>query len=320
MNNLKFAVREAKTAVEYLKAHPEVTDILITGGDPLIMPAKILEKYVDEFLNAYLPHIRTIRFGSRTLTYWPYRFLSDKDSEDLLGLFKKIKFAGKHVAFMASFVHPNELKTDEARLAIERILETGAQIRTQAPILRQVNDDWRTWEGLWRDQVNLGCVPYYMFVARDTGPRDYFALPLIESWRIFKQAYQSVSGICRTVRGPSMSADPGKLQILGSAVIRGENVLVMQFLQARNPEWVMRPFFAAFDEKAIWLDELKPAFGEDRFFYESEGSRHKGKNQYEYGDSKMRRTRVINAGVIHALNIGETMNRYDDLSYICLSD
>ena len=44
----------------------------------------------------------------------------------------------------------------------------------------------------------------------------------------------------------------------------------MRFLQGRNPDWVARPFFAEFDEKAIWLDELKPAFGEDKFFFEEE--------------------------------------------------
>ena len=271
MKSIKFAADETKTAVEYLKRHPEVTDILITGGDPLVMSAGVLEKYIDAFLNAYLPHVRTLRIGSRVLSYWPYRFLSDNDSEDLLKLFKKIRRAGKNLALMASFIHPNELKTDEARFAIERILETGALIRTQAPVLRRVNDDRKAWEELWREQVHLGCVPYYMFVPRDTGPQDYFGLPLIKSWQIFKEAYQSVAGTCRTVRGPSMSTDPGKVQILGPATMKGEKVLVLQFLQARNPDWVMRPFFAAFDEKAIWLDELKPAFGEERFFFESTG-------------------------------------------------
>lgn len=113
-----------------------------------------------------------------------------------------------------------------------------------------------------------------MFVPRDTGAQHYFAIPLVETWRIFKEAYQSVSGICRTVRGPSMSADPGKVQILGPATINGEKVLTLQYLQARDPAWVMRPFFAEYDEKAIWLDDLKPAFGEERFFFEKARQPH----------------------------------------------
>jgi L-lysine 2,3-aminomutase len=256
--------------VNYLKKHPEVTDVLITGGDAFTMSAAILEKIVDALLSEYLPSIRTIRFGSRVLSYWPYRFLSDKDSQDVLELFKKIRKAGIHVAFMAAFLHPNELKTNAVKLAIEKILETGAQIRTQAPILKNVNNCAEKWAELWKEQVNLGCVPYYMFIPRNTGAQHYFAVPLVEAWKTYQSAYQNISGICRTVRGPIMSTDPGKVQILGPTVIQSEKLITMQFLQARDPDWVLLPFFADYTEKAIWLDELKPAFGEDRFFFEGQ--------------------------------------------------
>jgi L-lysine 2,3-aminomutase len=264
----KFAAKDTRAMVNYLKERPEVTDILITGGDAFTMSAVLLEKLVRALMDEYLPNIRTIRFGSRVLSNWPYRFITDRDSADIIGLFKKIKRAGLHVAFMAAFLHPNELRTNAVKLAIERILETGAQIRTQAPILDHINSSSVTWAGLWKEQVNLGCVPYYMFVPRDTGAQHYFAVPLIESWKIFQGAYKNISGICRTVRGPVMSTDPGKVQILGPTIVRGKKVIALQFLQARNPDWVLRPFFAVHNENAIWFDELKPAFGEDRFFFE----------------------------------------------------
>jgi hypothetical protein len=79
-----------------------------------------------------------------------------------------------------------------------------------------------------------------------------------------------VSGLSRTVRGPSMSAFPGKVVIDGVVTINGEKLFALQFLQARNPEWVRRPFFARYDATATWLDHLKPAFGCDRFFFETE--------------------------------------------------
>ncbi len=268
MKNMKIAVSRASEVIGYLKDHPEISDMLITGGDPLTMSAKILERHVDAFLDAHLSHIRTLRIGSKVLSYWPYRFLSDKDSGDLLKLFRKIVSAGKHLAFMASFTHPNELKTNAVRLAIEKIRETGAQIRTQAPILHHINDHSQVWFELWREQVTLGCVPYYMFVPRDTGAQKYFALPLLNIWKIFKGAYQNVSGLCRTIRGPIMSTDPGKVQISGQTTIRGEKVFALQFLQARDPDWVLRPFFAEYSESAIWLDDLRPAFGEQKFFFE----------------------------------------------------
>jgi hypothetical protein len=80
-----------------------------------------------------------------------------------------------------------------------------------------------------------------------------------------------VSGLSRTVRGPSMSAFPGKVVIDGVVTINGEKLFALQFLQARNPEWVRRPFFAKYDPEATWLDHLKPAFGRDKFFFEQEG-------------------------------------------------
>ena len=67
-----------------------------------------------------------------------------------------------------------------------------------------------------------------------------------------------------------MSAGPGKVEIQGTAEIAGEKVFVLRFIQARNPEWVQRPFFAQFDSKATWLDGLKPAFQQEKFFFENE--------------------------------------------------
>ncbi len=66
-----------------------------------------------------------------------------------------------------------------------------------------------------------------------------------------------------------MSAFPGKVEIQGVAEIRGESVFALRFIQARNPEWVQRLFFAKFDPAATWLDQLQPAFGEERFFFEN---------------------------------------------------
>jgi KamA family protein len=270
MDEFKFAMKETELLVEYLKHHPEVTGVLFTGGDPLIMNTKALAGYIEPLLNADLPNLMTIRIGTKSLGYWPYRFLSDTDSEDLLRLFEKVQKAGKHLAIMAHFNHPAELSTEAVKLAIEKIRNTGAVIRTQSPIMRHINDTPEAWATMWKMQVNLGCIPYYMFIARDTGAQHYFAVPLVKTWEIFRKAYSQVSGICRTVRGPSMSCTPGKVQIAGVANIGQMKVLVMRMMQGRNPDWVDVPFFAEYNENAIWLDELRPAFGERKFFFEEE--------------------------------------------------
>ena len=115
-----------------------------------------------------------------------------------------------------------------------------------------------------------------MFVVRDTGAQHYFGIPLVRAHEIFKDAVKNVSGLARTVRGPSMSATPGKVQIDGVSEVNGKKVMVLRMLQGRNPEWVNKPFFAEYDDGAIWLDDLKPAF-EPKFFFEDELTKMKSK-------------------------------------------
>lgn len=270
MDELKFASKQAEILSEYISQNQEVTDVLFTGGDPLIMKTKILETYIRPLLESNLKHLRHIRIGTKALAYWPFRFLADDDADDLLRLFSDVKKAGKHLAFMAHFNHPVELKPPAVKQAIDRILKTGAVIRTQSPVLKHINDSPKLWAEMWQRQVALGCIPYYMFVARNTGADHYFSIPLVDVWKLFREAYQSVSGICRSVRGPSMSCLPGKMQILGVNEIGDETVFTMRFIQGRGSDWVAKSFFTRFDENATWYTDLKPAFGGDKFFFTDE--------------------------------------------------
>ena len=106
-----------------------------------------------------------------------------------------------------------------------------------------------------------------MFVERDTGARQYFEVPLVKAWEIFQSAYQQVCGLARTVRGPSMSAFPGKIRIAGVSEIAGEKVFVLEYLQARDPDLVLRPFFARFDPNAKWYTDLEPAFPSEQPYF-----------------------------------------------------
>ncbi len=273
MDDMKFGMKQTKLLINYLKQNKDITDILITGGDPLVMKASILAHYIDAIIAADLPQIKTIRIGTKSLSFWPYRFLTDPDSEEILDIFKRVTDAGIHLAIMSHFNHPQELNTDAVVKAVDKIKQTGAQIRTQSPLLHHINDDPAIWSEMWRKQVNLGMIPYYMFIARDTGAHSYFGVNLQNAFNIFQNAYQNVSGICRTVRGPSMSSSPGKIQITGVASIKGEKVYVLNFIQGRVPEWVGQPFFAKYNPDAQWIDDLEPAFGEKEFFYEKEYQR-----------------------------------------------
>ena len=269
MDEMKFAMKEGEQLVQYLKEHPEISDVLFTGGDPMIMKAKIFSTYIDPLLEADLPNLKTIRIGTKALSYWPYKFLTDDDAKQSLEIFERIANQGTHVAIMAHFNHLVELSTGSVKEAIKVVRKTGAQIRTQSPLLAHINDDAPMWAEMWRKQVQLGCIPYYMFVVRDTGAQHYFGVPLVRAYEIFREAYKKVSGLGRTVRGPSMSATPGKVLVDGTPTINGKKVISLRFIQGRIPDWVQKPFYAEYDEKAIWLDDLKPAF-EEKFFFEDE--------------------------------------------------
>jgi KamA family protein len=268
INELKFAMKETDLLLKYLIMHKEVTDILFTGGDPMVMSAPVLETYIRPLLAPEFAHLRSIRIGTKSLAYYPYRYLTDTDSDAIFYLFEQIIRSGKNLSIQAHFNHPRELSTEAVKRAIARIRSTGAQIRTQSPLLRHINDVPELWAQMWRKQVDLGCIPYYMFIARDTGAKHFFEIPLVKCWEIFRRAYRQVSGLCRTVRGPSMSDHAGKIQVLGVQEVRGKKVFVLRFIQGRNPAWVHIPFFAAYDPKATWFNQLKPAFGKEKFFFE----------------------------------------------------
>ena len=294
LEQLKFQSNESDDLVAYLKAHPEVSDVLITGGDPMIMRTRVFRRYIEPLLSPELEHIQNIRIGTKALAYWPQRFVSNEDADDLLQLFDEVEATGRHLAVMGHYSHPVELEPGISNEAVRRVRNTGAQIRMQAPLIRHVNDDPEAWAALWRTGVRLGLIPYYMFVERDTGARNYFEVPLVRAYEIFKGAYSQVSGLARSVRGPSLSAFPGKVRVLGVVTLRdmmeanvldairealgfellGERdrpLMVCDFIQARDPSWVRKPFLAEFDEGAVWFDDLRPAFGKERFFFEDPG-------------------------------------------------
>ncbi|NLT50892.1 MAG: lysine 2,3-aminomutase [Ignavibacteria bacterium] len=269
-DSLKFATDESLRFQEYLKKHKEVTDILFTGGDPMIMSAAKLEAYILPLLQPEFRHIKNIRIGTKSISYWPYKYLTDKDSDRTLSIFEKVINAGKHLTIISHLNHYAELSTTAAVLAVQKIRNTGAVIRAQSPILRHINDIPDVWSTLWQMQVKNGIIPYYMFVERETGAKKYFEMPIFRAYNIFTEAFKKVSGLSKTVRGPVMSANPGKVLIDGISEINNEKVFVLKFIQARNPDWINKPFYAKFDPKATWLLQLEPAFGKSKFFYEDE--------------------------------------------------
>lgn len=252
----KFKTKEHKDLFDYLALHKEITDVLFTGGDPMWMPNNTLIDYFNVLLKPELNHVQSVRIGTKALAYHPQRFLGE-EGDALLKFFETMISKGKNIALMAHVSHWKELETKLVQQAIGRLLNVGVQIRTQAPLIKRINDSAEVWRDMWKIQVRLGMIPYYMFIERDTGAQHYFSVPLARAYQIFTEAYSKVSGLAKTVRGPSMSAWPGKILIDGVVGQGDTKHFLLKFIQCRNPQLINKPFYAKFDEKATWLDELE---------------------------------------------------------------
>ncbi len=265
----------------YLKKHPEVTDLLITGGDGGFMPANRFGQYIKPIIeDPELVHIRTIRLGSRALTFQPEMILSPK-YDKMLEHFDLLYENGIQMAWMAHFSTPRELLNPRTIAAIRRLKAHGVMVRSQSPIMNHISlftDDSgqvdidrsaQNWIDLANVLAMLGVGFHSMYAARPTGEHHYFAAPLADIERVFSQIYNSLSSINRPSRHISMTISAGKLAILGTSVIDGEKCFALQFTEGRNMKWMDRVFHAKYDEKKNKIDLLLP-FDTEKYFFEDE--------------------------------------------------
>ncbi len=259
--DMQFSMREIEKVIEYIRQNEHVHELLFTGGDPMIMSPATLGQYIDAILDAKLENLEVIRFGTKALSYWPFTFLPDfnDEAEEMLNIFKRITDSGMHLSFMAHFNHHVELDNEVVQEAMVNIRATGAQIRTQAPILKHINDSSEVWAEMLKKQVNQGLVPYYMFIERETGPYEYFQIPLSRAYQIYTEAIRQTGSLGKTITGPVMSAAKGKVQVMGiiENPLDGMKSFVLQYVRHRDYRETYKPFYVSYDETATWVDQLK---------------------------------------------------------------
>jgi len=223
--------RDPQTPVEFLQQNPQISDVLFTGADPLVLKAETLKKYVDPILE--IDSVEVVRFSSKSLAWWPYRFTTDADAKAVLELFEYIQSKGRHVNFCAHFTHAQELENEVVKEAIQNIRATGANIRCQGPMVQGINDTAQDWIDLWTSQIQLGMIPYYMFVEADHHSESCFRVPLAKSLKIFQEAQRKTTGLARTVRGPVFMNDLNRVLLLPALGMKVESssFLMMNILQ-----------------------------------------------------------------------------------------
>ncbi len=276
-----FLQKDIDQVHDYLRLHKEITDILITGGDGGFMPAKRLEQYVRPLFNdPELMHVRTVRLGTRSLTFQPEMILTKK-YEKMLGLFDEMHDNGIQLAWMAHFSTPKEILNPMTVAAVRRLQQHGVVIRSQSPMMKQISlfthadgsvdidRSAQNWIDLAQIMGTLHIGFHSMYCARPTGEHHYYTAPLADVAKVFDKVYRSLPSIARPSRYISMTTSAGKLSLLGLSEINGQTVFALKFNESRNMEWMDKVFHAKYNQETNDVNLLIPFEG-DKFFFEGE--------------------------------------------------
>jgi len=236
--------RDVTEEIEYIRQHPEITNVLLTGGDPLIMATTKLEPIIAAIRE--IEHVGIIRIGSKMPAFNPYRILDDPSLAEMI---RKYSTPEKRIYIMAQFNHPRELSS-QAVEALGMLLSAGAIVVNQTPLLRGVNDDPAVLADLFRKLSFIGVPPYYIFQCRPTLGNRMFQVPVEESYAIIEAAKAQVSGLAKRARFV-MSHATGKIEIAGLT----DDYVFFKYHQAADPENIGK--FMAFrrNPDALWFDD-----------------------------------------------------------------
>ena len=250
-NDVKEAMSDVTPGLEYIAAHPEINNVLLTGGDPLMLATRKLKMILESLRR--IPHVRIIRIGSKLPVFNPMRIYED---EELLEAIRAHSSPEGRIYVMAHINHPREL-TEQAKRAIQALHDAGAIVVNQTPILKGINDDAAVLGELLDRLSWAGVTPYYFFINRPVAGNSDFVLPLKRVYELVEDAKARTSGLGKRVR-LSMSHSSGKIEIL--AIENGKAYL--KYHQSREGHYGK---FMVLDcpDDAAWFDDLP---GSERYW------------------------------------------------------
>lgn len=239
-------LRDLPGALEYIKAHREITNVLLTGGDPLMSSTRRLEEIISEL--ARIDHVHIIRIGSKIPAFNPYRIIDDPD---LLEMIDKYSTTRKRIYVMTHFNHPREL-TDVAIRALNLLRKAGALLCNQTPIIRGINDDPVVLQELLRKLSFLGVPPYYVFQCRPSRGNKTYAVPVEEAYEIFERAKKGIAGLAKRARYV-LSHATGKIEVVGKTTER----IYFRYHLAAHPQDNGRFLSFRTNPDAFWFDDYR---------------------------------------------------------------
>jgi len=233
--------------IPYIRKHKEINNVLITGGDPLILSTEVIEKFLKKL--TAIRHLNFIRFGSRIPVTFPDRILDDKSLTTML---KKYSAKEKRLYVVTHFNHPVAVNAKSIG-AVDRLINANIIVNNQAVLMKGVNDNADTLAELMRKLVSIGVNPYYVFQCRPVRRvKTHFQLPLYRGYRIVEDAKKRLDGHSKRFKY-CMSHDTGKIEIVGI----DRDKIYLKFNQARYAKDSSRFFAKKLDKKAAWLDDLQ---------------------------------------------------------------
>ena len=236
--------RDVAGGIEYIRAHKEISNILITGGDPLMLSTNKLETIIRELRE--IDHVKILRIGTKIPAFNPYRILDDPS---LLEMVRKYSTPEKKIYVMTQFNHPAEL-TDVAIAAVHSLIRAGAIIANQTPVLRGVNDDPSVLSLLLKKLSFIGAAPYYVFQCRPTAGNKTFAVPVEETYEIFQQSITDCAGLAKRAR-LIMSHSTGKIEIAGMT----DQHIFFRYHQSADPAQIGSFIVFKRNPGAYWFDD-----------------------------------------------------------------
>ena len=248
MNENEEVTKDVSDGLEYIREHPEVTNVLLTGGDPMIMSTSKLEPIIQKIRE--IDHVKIIRIGTKIPAFNPYRIINDPSLHEMIRTYST---GEKKIYIMAHFNHPNEL-TPVAVKGLNMLMQSGAIVVNQTPMIRGVNDDPEVLAELFNRLSFIGIPPYYVFLCRPTLGNQPFAIPVEEGYEIFEQARSFCSGLAKRAR-LVMSHETGKVEVVGMS----DSQIFFKYNRAADIENDAK--FLVFDSNpdAYWFDDYEEA-------------------------------------------------------------
>jgi KamA family protein len=241
---------DVSRGIEYIRRHPEIDNVLLTGGDPLLMATRRLRDIFARLRE--IPHVRIIRIGTKMPAFNPWRVLDDPE---LLEAISTYSLPDRRIYVMAHFDHPREL-TSHAVKGIQALQKAGAIVVNQCPLIRGINDDPKVLRTMFEKLSYIGAPQYYVFQGRPTAGNAPYEVPIVEGYFVVEQAKRRVSGLAKRARF-TMSHETGKIEIVGV----DERHIYMRYHRAKNPADEGRFMVFERDDEAFWLDQLRPVRG-----------------------------------------------------------